>query len=167
MCNTQGSDAKFYDKQTKRALEEGAITELNQNDIHNHNEQPGGEYWNKRMVCFGSVHDFLFVFSFPFSFPYTQKRQEVAKEFGKYAHIAPTQVQQTRNQITSLAAEAIVALSEADELRARRRKTQREVRAKYGWQLCISTMIGNELVCSTELFVIEAETRENDGTMND
>ena len=57
----------------------------------------------------------------------------MAKEFGKYAHIAPTQVQQTRNQITSLAAEAIVALSEADELRARRRKTQREVRAKYGW----------------------------------
>ena len=38
----------YYDKQTKKALEEGAITELNQNDLHDHNDQPGAEYWEKR-----------------------------------------------------------------------------------------------------------------------
>ena len=42
-------------------------------------------------------------------------------------------LQQTRNQITSLAAEAIVALAEQDERRAQMRKTKREIRAKYGW----------------------------------
>ena len=116
----QGEDAKYYDKQTKRALEEGSIMELNQNDLHDHNDQPGSEYWEKKRVCVCfDVHE--------------QKRQVVAEEFGKYAHIAPTQVQQTRNQITSLAAEAIVALAEQDERRAQMRKTKREIRAKYGW----------------------------------
>lgn len=116
----QGEDAKYYDKQTKRALEEGSIRELNQNDLHDHNDQPGSEYWEKKRVCLCVEID-------------TQKRQVVAEEFGKYAHIAPTQVQQTRNQITSLAAEAIVALAEQDERRAQMRKTKREIRAKYGW----------------------------------
>ena len=93
---------------------------MNQNDLHDHNDQPGAEYWEKRRVgVLRAIH--------------LSKRQEVAEEFGTYAHIAPTQVQQTRNQITSLAAEAIVALAEQDERRAQIRKTKREIRAKYGW----------------------------------
>lgn len=25
--------------------------ELNQNDLHDHNDQPGSEYWEKKRVC--------------------------------------------------------------------------------------------------------------------
>ncbi len=57
----------------------------------------------------------------------------MAAQFGKYAHIAPTQVQQTRNQITYLASQAIEQLADIDNRRAQQRKTRREVRAKYGW----------------------------------
>ena len=57
----------------------------------------------------------------------------MAAQFGKYAHIAPTQVQQTRNQSTYLASQAIEQLADIDNRRAQQRKTRREVRAKYGW----------------------------------
>ena len=57
----------------------------------------------------------------------------MAAQFGKYAHIAPTQVQQTRNQITYLSSQAIEQLADIDNRRAQQRKTRREVRAKYGW----------------------------------
>ena len=42
----------------------------------------------------------------------------MAAGFGKYAHIAPTQVQQTRHQITYLFSQAIESLTDLDSRRA-------------------------------------------------
>lgn len=113
---------KCYDKEMIRALKDGSVIELDSNSIHNHLEQPGNEYWEHREVGFCmNAH--------------CQKRAKIAEQFGKYAHTAPTQLQQTRNQISYLATKAIDDLMDLDKRRANARKTRKEIRAKYGWQL--------------------------------
>lgn len=57
----------------------------------------------------------------------------MAAGFGKYAHIAPTQVQQTRHQITYLFSQAIESLTDLDSRRAHDKRMRKETRAKYGW----------------------------------
>ena len=59
----------------------------------------------------------------------------MAAQFGKYAHIAPTQVQQTRNQITYLASQAIEQLADIDNRRAQQRKTRQPRKQKMFRQL--------------------------------
>ena len=43
---------KCYDKEMIRALKDGSVIELDSNSLHNHLEQPGNEYWERREVGF-------------------------------------------------------------------------------------------------------------------
>ena len=123
---------KCYDKEMIRAFQDGSVIELDSNSIHNHLEQPGNEYWEQREVGLPKNS-------------HRQKRAKIAEQFGKYAHTAPTQLQQTRNQISYLATKAIDDLMDLDKRRANARKTRKEIRAKYGWQLLfLKCLIQNE-----------------------